>query len=297
MYLSIGGFGDKTTKTIKFLNQNNIFDLELSGGRYEKNIKKKLINLTKKNNFLLHNYFPPPNKTFVLNLASLDPVINKKSFEHIIKSIDLSKKLNSKYFSFHAGFYIDPKIQELGKKISYSDLYNEKESKKIFVKNLRKIIQYAKKKKIKILLENNVITKKNLKTFKKNPFIFTDFKDLLFLIAKIKNKKFFSFLLDVAHLKVSCATLKKNFSNELKKISKYCSAYHLSDNNGAIDNNKPFKKNSQFWSYIRRDVDFATVEVYSKNIKILKTQINLAKNFFNKKKMKNIINKNEKYTY
>lgn len=283
IYLSTGGFDGKTSKIIKFLNKNNFYNLELSSGEYEKNIQKKLLKFNKKNNnFLIHNYFPPPKKSFVLNLASLNQRINKKSFNNVIKSINLSKKLNCKFFSLHAGFYIDPKINELGKKISYSVFYNSNKSREIFVKNLKKIIIFAKKKNIKILLENNVITKKNLAIFKKNPFIFTDSKDMFFLKKKIKNSNHFGFLLDIGHLKVSCKTLKKNFKKELIKISSYSHAYHLSENDGVVDSNKPFSKKSTFWNFINKNIDFATVEVYSKNLKILKKQINLSKKFFHK---------------
>ncbi len=43
LYISTGGLRDLTPiQAIKKLNQNNIFNIELSGGKYEKNIEKKL---------------------------------------------------------------------------------------------------------------------------------------------------------------------------------------------------------------------------------------------------------------
>ena len=52
----------------------------------------------------------------MINLASKNKVIVKKSFIQLKKSIILAKELNNKYFSFHAGFRFDPKPKQLGKK-------------------------------------------------------------------------------------------------------------------------------------------------------------------------------------
>jgi len=44
-------------------------------------------------NYLIHNYFPPPSKPFVLNLASLDDKLYKQSIDLCINAIKLSKNL------------------------------------------------------------------------------------------------------------------------------------------------------------------------------------------------------------
>ena len=75
----------------------------------------------------------------------------------------MSSHLKSKYYSFHAGFYLDPKIQSLGKKFDRAKLYNKKISQKIFFQNLKKLAKFAKEKKVRLLIENNVITKSNIK--------------------------------------------------------------------------------------------------------------------------------------
>ena len=115
IYISTGGYKNLTADIIskKFL-KNKIYDIELSGTRYSKNIINNLRNL-KKINFLIHNYFPPPKKSFVLNLASENHEIYKMTVDHINYAIECCDKLNSKYYSFHAGFLCDFNINELGK--------------------------------------------------------------------------------------------------------------------------------------------------------------------------------------
>ena len=119
IYVSTGLMkGKSIEKSIEHLSSNGIKNIELSGGEYDPNIFKKLKNFSSKINFMLHNYFPPPKKPFTLNLATL----NKEKYEvckkHIINSILMSAKLQIPYYSFHAGFLIDPDPKELGKKIS-----------------------------------------------------------------------------------------------------------------------------------------------------------------------------------
>ena len=70
IYISTGGFKDLLPeKSIKILNKKNIDCIELSGGQYSKKISNNIIK-NKNNIFAIHNYFPVPKKSFVLNLAS-----------------------------------------------------------------------------------------------------------------------------------------------------------------------------------------------------------------------------------
>ena len=107
-----------------------------------------------------------------------------------------------------------------------------------FITQTKKISKFAKKNKINILIENNVVTKKNLNIFKGNPFLLTNYKD-----AKIFLKlclKMLNCLVDVAHLKVSAKTEKLDPIKSLKIMNKYAEGYHFSENNGYADNNHPF---------------------------------------------------------
>ena len=73
VYISTGGFFNETTDlVIKNFQKHGIVNVELSGGSYKPNLIKNLIKVKKDFNFSAHNYFPPPKKPFVLNLASFD---------------------------------------------------------------------------------------------------------------------------------------------------------------------------------------------------------------------------------
>ena len=111
--------------------------------------------------FIVHNYFPPPQRPFVLNLASLNESIYQESLNHIKKSIKLASFIKSPFYSFHAGFLIDPKVKELGKTIKSNHLYDKNKCFERFIYSIKILSKYASKYKIKLLIENNVITKSN----------------------------------------------------------------------------------------------------------------------------------------
>ena len=56
----------------------------------------------------------------------------------------------------------------------------------------------------------------------------------------------------------------------LKKLNKLIKGYHLSENNSIADQNKPFEKKVWFYKYLKKDLDYYTVEAYTKNINQLR---------------------------
>tara|TARA_B100000900_G_scaffold387579_1_gene378923 strand:- start:1941 stop:2819 length:879 start_codon:yes stop_codon:yes gene_type:complete len=273
IFVSTTAIGSENLNTIvKRFNKFGIKNIELSYGIYEKNFEKSLKKLYKKNNFIFHNYFPKPEKDFVINLASLNKKIRTRSLEFIKKNIDISSKYKMKFYSFHAGFLIDPKPQSLGKVIPKVLVQPREKSIKIFISSINILSRYAKKKKVKLFIENNVISKKNLQKFKKNPLLMTEPNEIKNIMTKLpKNVKL---LMDVAHLKVSSETLKFNLIKSFKDLKKFIGAYHLSDNNGIIDDNKDIRKNSWFINLISF-ADFVSIEVANKDLKKIKNQFNL----------------------
>ena len=282
LYVSTGGFKNLSPiQAIKKLNENNIYNIELSGGKYDKDIERKILRINTKNNIRTHNYFLYPKKSFVINLASENKIIVKKSMDLIKRNILLAKRIKSKYVSFHAGFRFDPVPSSLGKPIQKKKIITEKKALQNFKKNLKQLAIFSKKKKIKILIENNVLSYKNFHNFKCNPFLLSSPTQIQkFFKIKIPNV---SFLMDVAHFKVSCKTLKLNLVNSYKKIIRFINAYHLSDNNGLADTNSKITKNSWFIKNLRKDINYFTLEVYTENFNLLKNQVNLVERVINDK--------------
>jgi len=267
----------KLPEILELLNKNNIVDVELSAGSYQKNLNKIISKFGKKMNLQTHNYFPVPKKPFVFNLASENKEVEFKSIKHATRAIKISSKLKRKIYSFHAGYLVDPKINELGKDMKKTKVYDRPKAIKRFVKNIIYLSRLAKKLNVTLLIENNVITKQEVTNFKKNMVLMADPNEINYIFSKLpKNVKM---LLDVAHFKVSSKSLNFPLIKSVRKINKWINGYHLSDNNGLEDSNKPFNNKSWFWPIIKKNLNYYSIEVYNQKL----SQINNQKKLVEKK--------------
>jgi sugar phosphate isomerase/epimerase len=253
----------KIEDSVEELATNGFKNIELSGGTvYYEDFEDDLLELKDKYNlnYRCHNYFPPPKKHFVLNLASLNDETFQMSFDHLKKVIALSDRLGADKFAFHAGFFIDIKLNEIGKKLSRDNLFDEKEAVERFC-NAYKIIK-KQAKNVSLFIENNVFSKTNADTYDgENPFMMTNFNEY----KSLKEKIDFNLLLDVAHLKVSAKTLGLNWEEEFENMMSVSSYIHVSDNDGFHDLNNQLTKSSSLLTMLERsdtrNKDF-TLEIY-----------------------------------
>lgn len=268
VYISTGGFSKISADVAaKKLVDAGCFNIELSGGINSSNLIKNLNVLKKKVRFQIHNYFPPAKKSFVINLATQDKEIADLTLKHIELALNTCEKLSSTYYSFHAGFLCDIKITELGKQIKKRKLYSRDTSKELFLERIFKISKKAESIGVKLMIENNVFSAQNKINFLDNPFLMADINESIEIIKQTpKNIKL---LIDVAHLKISSNSLNLNRVSELTKCREYVGGYHLSENDGFSDTNEFFNQNSWFWKYLKKDLDYYSIEVYNTSIENL----------------------------
>jgi sugar phosphate isomerase/epimerase len=257
--------------SVEFLSRNGFKHIELSGGTsYYPGLEDDLLDLKKKNNlsYLIHNYFPPPKDHFVLNLASLNDDIYKKSLEHYINAIRLAQKIGADKYGLHAGYFIDPEIKELGRKFDLKDVSDKTKAIERFCEGFE--ILKSKAGSVNIYIENNVISSSNYSIYGENILMLTNFSEYLDLKKMID----FNLLLDVGHLKVSSNTLSLDFSHELKNIWGQTNYIHLSDNNGLHDSNDALDLNSRLLCEISKFDNSGktfTIEVYRDIEQIIST--------------------------
>ena len=157
--------------SIKLLAEIGFKNIELSGGtRFYDGFKEDLIYLKEKYNlnYMLHNYFPPPENPFVINLASENDKVYEQSIAHCIDAINLTKEFQCNRFSVHAGFLMDIKTRKL-EKLSLSSLTKREIALERFESAWKILCNHAEE--VNLYLENNVFSYTNNKTYKnKNPF-------------------------------------------------------------------------------------------------------------------------------
>ena len=264
IYISTSCVKHKKIKdSVQELAENGFQNIELSGGtEFYENFENDLMELKGKYNlnYRCHNYFPPPKKPFVLNLASLNDETFQMSFDHLKNVVALSSRLGADKFAFHAGFFIDIKLSEIGKKLSRDNLFDEKKSVERFCSAYDIVKEQAKN--VSLFIENNVFSKTNAETYDgENPFMMTNFNEY----KSLKEKIDFNLLLDVAHLKVSAKTLGLNWESEFENMMSVSSYIHVSDNDSFHDLNSQLTKNSSLLSMLKqsdtKNKDF-TLEIY-----------------------------------
>ena len=280
IYVSTGGFSNlKGSESAQLLASRGIRDIELSGGKYESNPVGLFKELKESGiNFALHNYFPPPEKSFVLNLASLDSRIEERSIQHVFSVLEYCSIIKLSHYSIHGGFLIDPDPDELGKPINRRRINDRSVALKKFISNVNKVAAKAKELGVTLLLENNVLGRKNRNNFASNPLLMTCKDECLTIMRETGDNV--RLLIDVGHLKVSALSLAFDREIFLQELATHIGGYHLSENDGLEDLNMCFTEDSWFWSLLKKDVPYVSVEVYDRSIDVLKMQKEIAESFF-----------------
>ncbi|WP_064791779.1 sugar phosphate isomerase/epimerase family protein [Shewanella woodyi] len=271
IYLSTGGFSKNTfLETSRLFSNEVIKSFELSSGKYTNTFQADLIEVSKSFSVALHNYFPVPKEPFVFNLASFDREIVNKSLEHAKEAIKISAQAGAEFYSFHAGYLLDPQVSELGKRISKNRLNKRSAGLQQFIKHVNELAVFAKDFNVTLLIENNVISSKNFDSFGCNPLLMTEANETKFIFEQVPGNV--KLLIDVAHLKVSANTLKFDPVKFLYEFSDITAGYHISDNNGLEDTNELFTEKSWFVEHIRKDLEYYSLEIYVSEIELLESQ-------------------------
>jgi sugar phosphate isomerase/epimerase len=240
----------KIGAAIRELAENGFQNIELSGGtEYYEAYEADLLNLKEEFslNYLIHNYFPPPQDDFVLNLSSLNDSIYERSISHLRRSIRLADQLGAKRYGFHAGFYVDIGINEIGKAITFSTPRDIDASHERFCRGFNLIKEESRE--VEIYVENNVYSKTNFSIYGKQvPFMLISASDY----EELKKHLSVKLLFDIAHLYVSSQTLNLDFESQFDLMIMETDYIHLSDNDGFHDQNRGFGFGSKLLDKIEK---------------------------------------------
>lgn len=107
LYVSTTYFGDgsQVQDALRDLEKLKIKNIELGSNHAPSKINE--LKLRKDKNYIVHNYFPPDELDFVLNIASTRLQVREKSIAFIKSSIIWCQKRNIKYYTIHPGFFAE----------------------------------------------------------------------------------------------------------------------------------------------------------------------------------------------
>lgn len=276
IYVSTGGFRQESAaQATDRLLQAGIDCIELSGGSHSKNLLESLKAFKPRARFQIHNYFPPPEHPFVLNLGSLDESIGQRSVAHVEKALEWCGALGADRYSFHAGFLLDPKVDQLGRRIAHQQLFDRRESIAVFVERVVRLSKLASQVGVELMIENNVLSAKNAREFSCNPLLMCDPHECHDVMTMMPDN--IGLLIDVAHLKVSANSLAFDPALMFEMCQQRIVGHHLSDNAGLEDSNLSFTDDAWFWPYISNRIDYYSIEVYGCTAEVLLQQVNLVR--------------------
>ncbi|MFC1822870.1 sugar phosphate isomerase/epimerase family protein [Thermodesulfobacteriota bacterium] len=226
---------DEAVKELYCIGFRNI---ELTGGtNYRAGIEADLLRLQKDLGlkFAVHNYFPPPKEEFVLNPASSDPQIHRKTLSLITKAIEFAEAADSSLYSIHAGYTTNfyPEKEGLYFKRKEDDQINA-DYKELFLSTLEKILVHTSGSEVRLAVENMFpLTAENSYSFLWRPDEIEEFLKLALDEPRL------GLLIDLGHLNIAARHLKFDpidFCCSLfKRYSKKIFAIHLSHNDGLKD--------------------------------------------------------------
>jgi sugar phosphate isomerase/epimerase len=269
VYVSSSAFHSHTVLTIV----QQCLDAQIEGLELGANIKafssamndhlSSLVR-TQRINLLIHNYFPPPEIPFVLNLGSCNSETLDSSLVHCMRAIDMCDQYNIPFYSIHAGFCFDVLPEQLGQPLTPLNRVSIDKTESIFIESLQTLSDHAARFDIAILVENHVLEPYNLIEGRNKLLLGVTAKDLIRYIKKVGRSNLF-ILLDVGHLKITATTLGLNPYREIEAIAPFIRAVHLSDNNGYEDAHDKVNRDSWFWKplkeYLRDNSIYYILEV------------------------------------
>jgi sugar phosphate isomerase/epimerase len=243
-----------TSDLFKFCRQAGYYELELGGNlKFEPPTETQLAR-AQDFSFLIHNYFPAPAEPFILNLASADTGVRQKSLTHAQNALKLCQTLDIPSYSVHAGFLVDLKPDNLGKKQSDLPFIDRQTGLKIFTESIAELLNDT----VDLLIENNVNSRENLVEGRNKLYLLAEPEETLKFFQSLNNPRL-GLLVDLGHLNVSAKQLRFNKYEYLEILAPWIKAFHLSANDGISDQGLPFNQNEWFIEALKKFPDAAKI--------------------------------------
>jgi len=200
--------------------------------------------------YLVHNYFPIPKESFVLNIASIEPNIREKSILHIKTAIDFSSEIGGELYTFHPGFMTDPQGSNISDN-NYDFQWDEKQlqhinydkAKSNMYRALDEVAEYALLKKVKIAIETEG------SVLEKNHLLMQQLGEYKEFMEKYSSEDI-GISLNIGHLNLAANAFNFKRADFVNLVQDYILAMELSHNNGVEDQHLPLNPDGWYWNLI-----------------------------------------------
>lgn len=189
--------------------------------------------------YLIHNYFPPPSTPFVQNLASANAEILTPGRRLARGAVDLSASLGAPFYSVHAGFVEDPRLEQ-GRLVFPSGAATKDATARSldrFVQEIADLAAYGAARGVMILVENNVCPRDLVGQLLLQE---TSQFEAFFAALDTRSTQNVGILADLGHLNVSATTLGFDRMEFLLRLAPRVRGFHVHDNDGSADQHRPW---------------------------------------------------------
>lgn len=200
---------------------------------------------------LVHNYFPAPAQPFVLNVASLDDAIWRRSVEHVRSAVDFCAASGARLYTFHPGFVTDPSGPGRGGG-GYDFLFTgaraggpEREAAEARMREaLDEIVPHARSRGVRIALETEGSVRHAPRLLLQTP---EDCARLLRVFAPDE----LGISLNLGHLPLAARAFGFEPGALVEQVADRVVAMELSHNGGLEDEHRPLEAGAWYWPIIR----------------------------------------------
>jgi sugar phosphate isomerase/epimerase len=241
------------TAVLTALAERGITNIELGSIHcYEADLEAKLHRLNM--NYLVHNYFPPPQEEFISNIASLSPAIRTRSLQHALESISFCRKIGAKLYTFHPGFITDPQGESTSSEnydfrfagllldTAFEQLYEAGFQR--FLEGVQVLVDHARQKGVRLAVESQGSVAQRNQLFLQQP---AEFERLMTLFSPQE----LGISLNLGHLNLAAQAFGFDQFELVDQIAGYIVALEISHNEGQKDEHGPLVAGAWYWEVVR----------------------------------------------
>ena len=195
-----------------------------------------------KNDFILHNYFPIPEKDFVFNPSTPNSAIRQMVYDHADAMIRIAQETQAELCTFHTGYLYDASENPDGT-FAFDKTTPINEAKAI--SNSVELVRYMN---LKLRQQGAYLGIENLFPAKDGlrHSLFCSFEEMETILDQIPEEV--GLLLDLGHLNISATVMKfdkwKCLDRLLSKYARRIYELHISENNGFEDQHQTIREDS-----------------------------------------------------
>jgi sugar phosphate isomerase/epimerase len=197
---------------------------------------------------ICHNYFIPADRPFILNLASDNDKLRRRSVNYVKRAIIFCDAYDIGLYTFHAGFRVDPTLDLT----FYGEPTDRELAHKLFRDSVVEVAAFAAVRNITLGIENNVIEAQHLNSGRNDFILYCKADDFIKLFESLSAENV-GLLLDVGHLRVAANTLGFD-PNEFGGLSEEVVAIHVHENDGRSDRHDSVEESGWTRDFINRQL-------------------------------------------